>query len=74
MEIRVFAFLSVKSDCKERWYMALDDVDCVVHAAIIKIVPIAEYNPYSAVHKDWRRAVYHKYVESFGNRYIIFCR
>ena len=29
---------------RERLYQALDGVDCVVHAATIKIVPTAEYN------------------------------
>ena len=34
---------------KERLYRALDGVDYVVHAAAVKIVPIAEYNPFECV-------------------------
>ena len=30
---------------KERLSRALMDVDCVIHAAALKIVPTAEYNP-----------------------------
>ena len=32
---------------KDRLYRALAGVDYVVHAAATKIVPIAEYNPFS---------------------------
>lgn len=34
---------------RERLYRALDNVDCVVHAAATKIVPTAEYNPFECV-------------------------
>ncbi|GAB0058355.1 UDP-N-acetylglucosamine 4,6-dehydratase (inverting) [Candidatus Magnetaquicoccaceae bacterium FCR-1] len=34
---------------KERLYRALHDIDYVVHAAAIKIVPTAEYNPFECV-------------------------
>jgi len=34
---------------KERLYRALEDVDVVVHAAALKQVPAAEYNPFEAV-------------------------
>jgi UDP-N-acetylglucosamine 4,6-dehydratase (inverting) len=34
---------------KERLYRALDRVDYVVHAAAVKIVPTAEYNPFECV-------------------------
>lgn len=34
---------------RERLYRALDGVDYVVHAAAIKIVPVAEYNPFECV-------------------------
>ena len=34
---------------KDRLYRALDGVDYVVHAAALKIVPIAEYNPFDCV-------------------------
>ena len=34
---------------RERLYLALDDVDYVVHAAATKIVPTAEYNPFECV-------------------------
>jgi UDP-N-acetylglucosamine 4,6-dehydratase len=30
---------------KERLFRALNGVDCIIHAAALKIVPIAEYNP-----------------------------
>ena len=30
---------------KERLSRALMDVDCIIHAAALKIVPTAEYNP-----------------------------
>ena len=30
---------------KERLHLALEDVDCVIHAAALKQVPAAEYNP-----------------------------
>ena len=33
-------------DQKERVYRALDDIECIVHAAAIKQVPTAEYNPF----------------------------
>ncbi|QFY62027.1 UDP-N-acetylglucosamine 4,6-dehydratase (inverting) [Rhizobium grahamii] len=34
---------------RERLYRALDNIDCVVHAAATKIVPTAEYNPFECV-------------------------
>jgi uncharacterized protein YbjT (DUF2867 family) len=34
---------------RERLYRALDGVDIVIHAAALKIVPAAEYNPIEAV-------------------------
>lgn len=34
---------------KDRLYRALDGVDFVVHAAAIKIVPTAEYNPFECI-------------------------
>jgi UDP-N-acetylglucosamine 4,6-dehydratase (inverting) len=34
---------------KERLYRALDGVDYVVHAAALKIVPAAEYNPFECI-------------------------
>ena len=34
---------------RERLYRALDGVDYVVHAAALKIVPLAEYNPFECV-------------------------
>ena len=34
---------------RERLYRALDNVDCVVHAAATKIVPTAEYNPFECI-------------------------
>lgn len=34
---------------KERLYRALDGVDYVVHAAAMKIVPVAEYNPFECI-------------------------
>ncbi len=34
---------------RERLYRALDNVDCVIHAAATKIVPTAEYNPFECV-------------------------
>ncbi|MBS4028930.1 MAG: UDP-N-acetylglucosamine 4,6-dehydratase (inverting) [Ignavibacteriales bacterium] len=34
---------------KERLYRALDDVEIVVHAAALKQVPAAEYNPFEAI-------------------------
>lgn len=34
---------------KERLYRALDNIDAVVHAAALKQVPAAEYNPFEAV-------------------------
>ena len=34
---------------KERVYRALDDIECIVHAAAIKQVPTAEYNPFEYI-------------------------
>ena len=34
---------------KERLYRAFQDVDCIIHAAALKQVPAAEYNPFEAV-------------------------
>ena len=34
---------------KDRVYRALDGIDYVIHAAAIKIVPTAEYNPFETV-------------------------
>jgi UDP-N-acetylglucosamine 4,6-dehydratase/5-epimerase len=34
---------------KERLYRAMEEVDVVVHAAAMKHVPIAEYNPFEAI-------------------------
>ena len=34
---------------KDRLYRALDGIDYVVHAAAIKIVPTAEYNPFECI-------------------------
>tara|TARA_B110000467_G_C18309030_1_gene476724 strand:- start:803 stop:1792 length:990 start_codon:yes stop_codon:yes gene_type:complete len=34
---------------KERLSRALEDVDIVVHAAALKVMPVAEYNPFEAV-------------------------
>lgn len=34
---------------KDRLYRALNGVDCVIHAAALKQVPAAEYNPFEAV-------------------------
>ncbi len=34
---------------KSRLELAMHDVDCVVHAAALKIVPVAEYNPFECI-------------------------
>ena len=34
---------------KERMHRAFAGVDCVIHAAAIKIIPIAEYNPFECI-------------------------
>lgn len=34
---------------KERLYRAMDGIDYVVHAAALKIIPIAEYNPFEYI-------------------------
>ena len=45
---RIRFFLGDVRD-KDRLYRALDGVDFVVHAAAIKIIPTAEYNPFECV-------------------------
>ena len=45
---RVRFFLGDVRD-KERLYRALDGIDYVVHAAALKIIPIAEYNPFEYI-------------------------
>ena len=45
---RVRFFLGDVRD-KERLYRAMDGIDYVVHAAALKIIPIAEYNPFECV-------------------------
>ncbi len=45
---RVRFFLGDVRD-KERLYRAMDGVDYVVHAAALKIIPIAEYNPFECI-------------------------
>lgn len=45
---RVRFFLGDVRD-RERLYRAMDGVDYVIHAAAIKIVPTAEYNPFECV-------------------------
>ncbi len=45
---RVRFFLGDVRD-KERLYRAMDGIDYVVHAAALKIIPIAEYNPFEYV-------------------------
>ena len=45
---RVRFFLGDVRD-RERLYRALDGVDYVVHAAALKIIPIAEYNPFEYI-------------------------
>ena len=47
-EDRVRFFIGDVRD-RERLYRALDGVDYVVHAAAVKIVPTAEYNPFECV-------------------------
>ena len=47
-EPRIRFFIGDVRD-KDRLYRALDGVDYVVHAAAIKIVPTAEYNPFECV-------------------------
>jgi len=47
-EQRVRFFIGDVRD-KERLSRALDDVDYVIHAAALKIVPTAEYNPFECV-------------------------
>ena len=34
---------------KDRLYRALHDVDYVIHAAALKVVPVAEYNPFDCI-------------------------
>ena len=45
---RVRFFLGDVRD-KERLYRAMDGIDYVVHAAALKIIPIAEYNPFEYI-------------------------
>ena len=45
---RVRFFLGDVRD-KERLYRAMDGIDYVVHAAALKIIPIAEYNPFECI-------------------------
>ena len=47
-EKRVRFFIGDVRD-KERLNRALDGIDCVVHAAALKIVPTAEYDPFETV-------------------------
>ncbi len=47
-EERVRFFIGDVRD-KDRLNRALDGIDCVVHAAALKIVPIAEYDPFETV-------------------------
>jgi UDP-N-acetylglucosamine 4,6-dehydratase (inverting) len=47
-DLRVRFFIGDVRD-KDRLYRALDGVDYVVHAAALKIVPTAEYNPFECV-------------------------
>jgi len=47
-DTRVRFFIGDVRD-RERLYRALDGVDYVVHAAAIKIVPTAEYNPFECI-------------------------
>ena len=47
-DYRVRFFLGDVRD-KERLYRALDGIDYVVHAAALKIIPIAEYNPFEYI-------------------------
>ena len=35
-----------------RLEMAMRDVDCVIHAAALKQVPVAEYNPFECIHTN----------------------
>lgn len=37
---------------RDRLEMAMRDVDCVVHAAALKQIPVAEYNPFECVHTN----------------------
>jgi UDP-N-acetylglucosamine 4,6-dehydratase len=37
---------------RQRLEMAMRDVDCVVHAAALKHVPVAEYNPSECIHTN----------------------
>ena len=47
-EERIRFFIGDVRD-KDRLYRALDGVDYVVHAAAVKIVPTAEYNPFECI-------------------------
>jgi UDP-N-acetylglucosamine 4,6-dehydratase len=45
---RLRFFIGDVRDC-ERLKMAMYDIDTVIHAAALKVVPIAEYNPYECI-------------------------
>jgi len=49
---RIFRYFLGDVRDKDRLNMAMDGVDCVIHCAAIKHVPIAEYNPIEAVNTN----------------------